>query len=105
MAKIELKGTIVQVCDVETVGEKSTKKQNIILKVLGYTDEFGDKKSDDEIWQLSLMGNRITKFDLQRSHELKKAKVTAYVSSRMVVKDGGAAMYFISANIGDITIV
>ncbi|RQO65103.1 hypothetical protein DBR40_24850 [Pedobacter sp. KBW01] len=82
MAKIELKGYILTVNQPETVGEKNTAKQTIIFKVPGYVDGFGDKKGQDEEWPLDILGDNVSKLNMTRDHQGKKAKCIVYVNGQ-----------------------
>ena len=64
MAKAALKGFFERIEPVNVYGEKNTRIQKVIFRVPGYTDAFGDKKSEDEYWRLDVMGERIDTFDL-----------------------------------------
>lgn len=87
MAKIELKGTVIAVMPVQTVGDKGTKKQNFVFQVPGYVDGFGDKKGEDEMWSIDVVGeDRIKKFNLTDDLERRKATIQVYINSNLIPK-------------------
>lgn len=86
MAKLELKGFVLTVRQPETVGEKNTPKQQVIFRVPGYTDQFGDKVGQDEEWPLDIIGDNVAKLNLSTDSEGKKAKVTIYISGQKFIK-------------------
>lgn len=106
MAKIELKGTILRVLPVETVGTKNTKKQSVIFQVPAFTDAFGEKKGEDEEWNLGVIGDKVDTMNLlSQNLQGKKAKVTVYINSKRITKTNGEEMHIINANINAIEVV
>lgn len=105
MAKIQLKGIVKHVSSVETVGDKGTQKQSIGLFVPGYVDEFGDKKGQDEEWEIDLFNEKITSVGLNNNLIDKKAIVTVYVNSRRVKNRDNEDIFIINANLGDIKLL
>lgn len=101
MARIELKGTFISVGPIMKIGEKETPIQNFIFKEPGYTDQFGDKKSDDEIWKIQVMGESVTKHNLTPVLEGKKATLTVYINSRHIISKDPAKddLYIINAGL------
>lgn len=81
MAKIQLKGFLVNIGQLEEVGANKTIKQSVILKVPGYVDSFGDKKGNDEYWQIDMLNDAIDKFNIQERHKNAKVKADVYVNS------------------------
>jgi len=104
MAKIELKGVIRQVTPVTTVGANNTKKQSVILFIPAYVDEFGDKKGQDEMYELGIIGDAVAKLNLTAAAVNQKAKCTVYISGREFTKED-KTMYFISANLNAIELL
>ena len=87
MAKIEMKGFFEAVEKEEVFGEKKTRVQKVIFMVPGYTDQFGDKKSDNEYWEISVMGDKIDALDLNNKiTDSRKAKVFCFVNSKIWFK-------------------
>lgn len=107
MAKVELKGKIEEITVVYIVGEKGTKKQDLILKVPAYVDAFGDVKGKDEFWQISLMGDTIEKTNLNKDMIGRNAKVAAWLNSNMLParEPGLADVYIINAMLAGIEIM
>lgn len=82
MPKLQLKGFIQEVSKIHFYGEKNFPKQVILLMVPGYVDEFGEKKSPDDFWQISIMGDSIDKFNIHERHVGSKVVIEVYVNSR-----------------------
>lgn len=103
MAKIQLKGIVKRVMPVETYGQdKSGRRQSVILFVPGYVDQFGDKRGQDEEWQLDLFNDRIDKFNLNGNLHEKRVVVDVYVNSRKILGRDGQDLWIINAALGDI---
>lgn len=103
MAKIELRGIVKEVTEIENVGKDgTTKKQSLILFVPGYVDQFGDKKGEDEDWCLDIFNKKIESLALNDNLLDKRVVCTVYVSSRFVKMDDGREFYIINSNLGDI---
>ena len=82
MAKITLKGFIANVGEIEEVGANKTFKQSVILKVPGYVDQFGEKKGNDEYWDMVLLGaDKIDRFNIQNRHKGAKVSCDVYINS------------------------
>lgn len=109
MAKLELKGELMDVLSPVTVGDKGTVKQSIILLVPGYHDGF-EKKGKDEYWMIDIMGqDNITKFALSGADKGKRCKVSIFVNSMLVIKNNPAdptaastPMYIVNNNLQSI---
>ena len=87
MAKIQLKGKVIAILPVETVGEKNTKKQSLVFQVPAYVDAFGDRRGEDEMWRIDVIGeDRISKFALNDTLEGKKATLDLYINSNLIPK-------------------
>lgn len=86
MAKIELKGYVLFVNRPETIGEKQTPKQVLILRVPAFRDEFGDTRGQDEEWPLDILGDNVAKFDLRPEAIGKRAKCTVYLNGQKFTK-------------------
>jgi len=105
MAKIELKGVIKSVSPVTLVGTNGTKKQSVILFIPGWRDEFEEKRGQDEVWSLDIIGEKVDKLNLSDSTATnQKAACTVYVSSREFTKEE-KTMYFIGANLAEIKLM
>lgn len=102
MAKIELKGFLLRVSNIESVGANQTQKQSILIKVPGYTDSFGEKKSEDEIWQVDMFNKSIDKFNLHTRHQGQKVKATVYINSRAYETKDGKKGFLLNSNLGAI---
>jgi hypothetical protein len=101
--KAILKGVIKEVGAIETVGEKLTKKQRIILFVPGYVDQFGEKKGRDEHWPLDVMGDNVAKLNLQNTAVKQKVECTVYISGNVFDKvDLSGVGYAINANLVEV---
>ena len=106
MAKITQKGIITEVGTPERVGDKGTVIQNIILLKKGYVDEYGEKKSPDEEWQLQIFNNKIEEFGIGQSYIGKKVEVDFYTSSRRVTGQIGKRDWFsVSNRLGKVTVI
>ena len=97
MAKLELKGKVMFVGGVETVGKNDLKKQQIIVTVPPYRDEFGDILGREENWQFSILGKKVEEFDFDDDMLLKKIHCKGFVNSNTVINEDGDEMYIIEA--------
>lgn len=112
MAKIQLKGKVIAVLPVETVGEKNTKKQSLVFQVPAYVDAFGDRRGEDEMWRVDVIGEeRISKFNLTDTLEGKNATIDLYINSNRIDKRAKTAttperaeMFIINAVLADFKI-
>lgn len=87
MASLALKGFLTSVLSVQEVGENKTKIQKVYLKVPAYTDDFGEKRGSDEVWELKVIGDNVAKLNLSvGSFDNKKASVKLFLNSRMFHK-------------------
>lgn len=105
MAKIILKGIVKRVMPAVNYGSGSQagRRQSVILFVPGYTDEFGDKKGQDEEWQLDIFNEKIEKLALNTNLHEKRVEAVVYVNSRKFQKrDTGEDMWMMSANLGSL---
>lgn len=105
MAKIILKGIVKRVMPVENYGsgDSAGRRQSVILFVPGYVDGFGDKRGQDEEWQLDLFNEKIDKMGLNTNLHEKRVEVVAYVSSRKFQKrDTGEDMWMVNVNLGEL---
>lgn len=84
MATLQLKGKFLVCGTPEELGEKRTLVQKVHLMVPGYVDGFGDKKGQDEVWELSVMGDNVAKLGLSNEKEGKKAIVKIFLNSNTV---------------------
>lgn len=81
MAKISLKGWLVNVGDLVEVGANRTIKQSVIIKVPGWVDQFGEKKGRDEYWEADMLNDAIDKFNIRDHQKNAKVEVELYVNS------------------------
>jgi hypothetical protein len=102
MAKTEIQGFLLRVSNIETVGEKQVQKQSILIKVPGYVDRFGERKTDDEIWQIDLFNRAIDKFNLHTRHQGQKVKAVVYINSRPYETKDGRKGFLLNANLGSL---
>lgn len=106
MAKITLKGIITDVGTPERVGDKGTVIQNIILLKKGWVDEYGEKKSPDEEWQLQIFNMKIEEFGIGQDYVGKKVEVDFYSSSRRIKGQVGKNDWFsVSNRLGKVTVI
>ncbi|HWK58710.1 MAG TPA: hypothetical protein VNQ80_15310 [Parapedobacter sp.] len=107
MAKFNLKGIVKRVMPVVNYGsgESAGRRQSVILFVPGYVDGFGDKKGQDEEWQLDIFNDRIDKMGLNTNLHEKRVEVVVYVDSKRFQKrETGEDIWLISARLGDLTL-
>lgn len=103
MAKIELKGIVKGVTEVQNVGKDgATRKQSIILFVPGYRDEFGDQKGEDEEWKLDMFNKRIDDIGANSNLIDKRVKCIVYINSSKVIGKEGETLHFVNTNLGKI---
>lgn len=102
MAKLQLKGIVKQVMPVETYGTNAGRRQSLILFVPGYVDGFGDKRGQDEEWQIDVFNDKIDKFSLNSNLHDKRVSVELYVNSRKIQGREGQDMWIINAVLSDI---
>lgn len=103
MAKVQLKGIIKRVLRPETVGQNNVRKQTLILEVPAYTDEWGEKRGEDEEWAIDLFNDRIDKANLSTGMQGKRAIVDVYLNSRKFQRQNdGTDGYIINAVLGRI---
>jgi hypothetical protein len=103
MAKIELRGIVKEVTEIENVGKDgTTRKQSLILFVPGFVNDFQEKIGDDEEWKLDLFNKRIDTLALNNNLIDKKVVCTVYVNSDFVKMDDGREFYRVNSNLGDI---
>lgn len=108
MAKIELKGIVKSVSQIENIGKDSaTRKQSLILFVPGYHDEFGDQKGKDEEWRLDVFNKKIDDLNLNSNVIDKRVRCIIYLNSQRVEgkEPNAPEMYFINANLSDMKVV
>jgi len=105
MAKITLKGIVKHVTTVESYGTGSTQgtRQSLILFVPGYVDGWGDKKGQDEEWQLDVFNDKIQRLGLNSNLVDKRVEAVVYVTSkRYKRRDNGADMWMIGATLNEV---
>lgn len=103
MAKIELRGIVKEITEIENVGkEGTTRKQSLILFVPGYVDQFGEKMGDDEEWSLDIFNKKVDQLALNDNLLDKKVVCTVYVSSRYFKTTEGKELYIVNSNLADI---
>jgi hypothetical protein len=97
MAKIEngLRGTIVEVSQVEKIGEKQTDKMHFIFKVL-QNSTFEER--DPEYWKIDIIGtDKIKRFlALAPGMEEQKGTAEVWINSNHVVRSGITDLYIVN---------
>jgi hypothetical protein len=94
MAKIDLKGFVSAVGQIQTIGANNTKKQEVVLHVPAYRDQFDEVKGKDEHWLIELIGEEIiNKYNLNQTNVKMKCKATVFINSRMFTPEGGKTFY------------
>lgn len=107
MPKITLKGTFISVTPARKVGEtgKEIFIQDLIFKVPGYVDSFGDKKGQDEYWQIQIIGeDNVRKHNLSIDLETQKATLNVWINSKYLPgtqENKKPDMYIINAVLAD----
>lgn len=99
MSKIVLKGFLESVTKVETFANKSgngeTKICRIRVMVPGWVDQFGEKKGEDQIFEIRVMNSRIDELpfvnsikslttDEAKVEEHQKVECSCYLNARFV---------------------
>jgi hypothetical protein len=103
MAKVMLKGKIMQVGSIEQVGEKKIDKQIVLFKEPDKTDDFGKFKYEGDTWAIDILGDDVKTFNLKGDIEGRNATLSVYINSRMAKKEGEPKVgFFISAKLGGI---
>lgn len=105
MATTILKG-IVQSVKVETYGDdQSGKRQTIIVFVPGYTDQYGEKKAADEVYEVNQFNKSIEKNVITSADVNRKIDIEAYLKGREFdKKDGSGKAYIIGLNLKSMTL-
>jgi hypothetical protein len=97
MAVLQLKGKIIAVGGVTEVGQNNLKKQLIHFQIPARRDDFGEVRGEDEIWELSVLGDKIEKLAFKPEMELKKATMNCFINSKTIPKtDEKPEMYIIN---------
>jgi len=103
MPKIQLNGFLQEISNVQFVGANGTPKQEIILLVPGFTNNFGEKIGQDDLWKISILGESIDKFNLYERHAGSKVKTEVYISSRQYTsKKDNTIGYMVNVNLASI---
>ena len=103
MPKIQLNGFLQEISNVQFVGANGTPKQEIILLVPGFTNNFGEKIGQDDLWKISILGESIDKFNLYERHAGSKVKTEVYISSRQYTsKKDNSIGYMVNVNLANI---
>lgn len=89
--KTIIKGLIEEVGTIETAKESGRKYQRVLVKVPGRTNDFGEKVSDDSIYEVMIYGDTIQKFWSKHDDKnpTKKVEVSCYLNSRENKTDKG----------------
>lgn len=82
MPKIPLNGFIEEVGNVSFVGANNTAKQEILLRVPAWRDEFGETKGPDDYWKIAILGDKIDRFNIHSRHIGSRVKSEVFVNSR-----------------------
>ena len=103
MPKIPLNGFIEEVGNVHFVGNNNTAKQEILLRVPGYRDEFGEQKGPDDFWKITIMGDKIDKWNIHSRHIGSKVKTEVFINSRQYVsKKDNSIGYMVNVTLATI---
>jgi hypothetical protein len=103
MPKIQLNGFLQEISNVQFVGANGTPKQEIVLLVPGFTNNFGEKIGQDDLWKISILGESIDKFNLYERHAGTKVKTEVYISSRQYTsKKDNSIGYIVNVNLASI---
>ena len=84
MAQITLKGKLKEIGKIET-SKEDKKYQKLLIQVAGAKDEFGEPKSDDEIFEVMIYGeDRIHKTwkDYDPASASDRIEVSCWLNSR-----------------------
>lgn len=67
----------------ETFGNKMQDKQQLVLLVAGFTNNFGEKLGKDEYWEYTLTGKSVKEIDLIKNFKSgDKVTVEGYLNSQ-----------------------
>jgi hypothetical protein len=103
MAKIELFGKITEVFPLDFVGANKTAKQEFVLFVPGYVDQFDrDKPVYDEDWLVTIFGGeKVMKYQMTEDTVGRKCKVKVFLNSKRIpAKEAGGKDFFpVSVNV------
>lgn len=67
----------------ETFGNKMQDKQQLILLVPGYVNQFGERQGKDEYWEYTLTGKLVKEIDLAKNFKPDdKITVEGYLNSQ-----------------------
>jgi len=105
MSKIIKKGIIKKVSTVEKVGINGTEKQTCILYVPARTNEFDEVIGEADIFELSVIGKRVTEISLNAQMVERKAEVEFWLNGRQYDKTDGTKGYAINLSIAKITLL
>lgn len=99
--KAELKGYLQSVGEAVNVGKESTLlKQEIVIMIPGYRDEFGEKKGKDEHWCISILGeDKIKALNLSKEMVRSKVVATVYINSREFTNQNNEVFYNLNVNL------
>lgn len=100
-AQIRLWGKIVNVSEVEPVGENDTPLQKIIVYVKPVRNADDEVVGREQFWRLDLMGNKVVNYHLDFSDEGKRVCVIAWLDSQRVPSktEGNPDMFIINAKV------
>jgi len=100
MANRTITGFIHDVGSTELVGaNKTTMKQTFVLHIPAYT--YQDRQIEEEHWHFAIIGDAVSKIDLNMFHVGERAIVTFGQTSKKFEKDG-KTMYIVNNRAFDI---
>lgn len=103
MPKIPLNGFIQEVGNVQFVGNNNTAKQEILLRVPGWRDEFGEQKGPDDFWKITIMGDKIDKWNIHERHIGSRVKTEVFINSRQYTsKKDNSIGYMVNVTLASI---
>ncbi|MBO9671994.1 MAG: hypothetical protein J7577_01010 [Sphingobacteriaceae bacterium] len=104
MAKLQLNGFLEEVGGIHFVGTSgTTAKQLIVVRVPAWTNQFGEKQGEDELWQISLIGTAVDKFNIHNNRVGAKVKTEVYIrSNQYQSKKDQSIGYMVNINLASI---
>ena len=79
MAKLMLKGWFEEIHPVTEIGDKKTKKQQVIFTLPGFRDEYNGVDREPEPWLINIIGKKVDEFNLTLKDCQKRAEITVFI--------------------------
>lgn len=106
MPKVPLNGFIEDVGNVQFVGANNTPKQEILLRVPAWRDNFGETKGTDDFWKITIMGDKIDRWNLHSRHIGSKVKTEVFIASKQYTsKKDSSIGYMVNVSLSSIEFV